>query len=191
MMMVGSAGLTNGKLQLSQGITREISGGIKGQFTDVPTIDLSALIDPSSTPEDRSRLAAEIYNACTRVGFFVIKNHGIKWEIVEAAFDGIKEFFNLPMEKKIEVHQSKSDSYQGYEQPYYTNVDRLKKGDLKESYTTRYDPHTDPFGVGGAMSVLLRRHNLWPDAKDAPNVKPVLEVDRSGQFSHLLVCGLV
>lgn len=50
--------------------------------------------------------------------------------MVEAAFEGVKEFFELPMEKKMEVHQSKSVSYQGYEEPYYTNVDRLKKGGI-------------------------------------------------------------
>ena len=135
-VMVGSAGVINGRLQLSQGITRDISGGIGGQFTIIPTIDLSALIDPSATPEDKTRLTAEVREACTRVGFFVIKNHGIDWNIVEAAFDGIKEFFDLPMEKKMEVHQSKSDSYQGYEQPYYTNVDRLKKGGKEVAHST-------------------------------------------------------
>ena len=51
--------------------------------------------------------------------------------------------------------------------------------DLKESYTTGYDPHTDPLGVGDAMPELLRRHNLWPNPKDAPSVKPALEAYRA------------
>ena len=127
-VMYGTAGVVNGKLQLSQGITRNLSrGGIGGQFTEIPVIDLSPMTNLSS-PEDKAKLVADIRAACSRVGFFVIKNHGIEWKIVDDAFDGLKEFFDLPMEKKMEVHQSMSDSYQGYEQPYYTNVDRLKKG---------------------------------------------------------------
>jgi hypothetical protein len=128
-VMYGTAGVVNGKLQLSQGITRDLSrGGIGGQFTEIPVIDLSAMTNPSSSPEDKAKLVTDIRAACSRVGFFVIKNHGIEWKIADDAFDGLKEFFDLPMEKKMEVHQSMSDSYQGYEQPYYTNVDRLKKG---------------------------------------------------------------
>jgi isopenicillin N synthase-like dioxygenase len=119
----------NGKLQLSQGITRDLSrSGIGGQFTEIPVIDLEPMTNPSSSPEDKAKLVADIRAPCSRVGFFVIKDHGIEWKIVDDAFDGLKEFFDLPMEKKMEVHQSMSDSYQGYEQPYYTNVDRLKKG---------------------------------------------------------------
>jgi hypothetical protein len=128
-VMYGTAGVVNGKLQLSQGITRDLShGGIGGQFTEIPVIDLSPMTNPSSSPVDKAKLVADIHAACSRVGFFVIKNHGIEWKIVDDAFDWLKEFFDLPMEKKMEVHQSMSDSYQGYEQLYYTNVDRLKKG---------------------------------------------------------------
>jgi hypothetical protein len=128
-VMYGTAGVANGKLQLSQGITRDLSrGGIGGQFTEIPAIDLTPMTNPSSSHEDKAKLVADIRAACSRVGFFVIKNHGIEWKIVDDAFDGLKEFFDLPMEKKMEVHQSMSDSYQGYEQLYYTNVDRLKKG---------------------------------------------------------------
>lgn len=125
-VMYGTAGVVNGKLQLSQGITRDLSRG--GQFTEIPVIDLSPMSNPSSSPEDKAKLVADIRGACSRVGFFVIKDHGIEWKIVDDAFDELKEFFDLPMEKKMEIHQSMSDSYQGYEQPYYTNVDRLKKG---------------------------------------------------------------
>jgi hypothetical protein len=121
--MYGTAGVVNGKLQLSQGITRDLSrGGIRGRFTEIPVIDLS------SSPVDKAKLVADIRAACSRAGFFVIKNHGIEWKIVDDAFDRLKELFDLPTEKNMEVHQSMSDSYQGYEQPYYTNVDRLKKG---------------------------------------------------------------
>jgi isopenicillin N synthase-like dioxygenase len=138
--MEGIAGIVNGQLHLSQGITRTLApaDGNVGQFTEIPIIDLSPMTSPTATPEDKSRLTAEIRDACMRVGFFIVKNHSIDWKIVENAFDALKEFFGLPMEKKMEVHESKSDSFQGYEEPYCTNVDRLKKGGMFLSQSEIY-----------------------------------------------------
>jgi len=124
------AGIVNGPLRLSQGIVRTSASvrGDAGHFSEIPTIDLSPMTSPTAPPEDKIRLTAEIRDACTRVGFFIIKNHSIDWKIVENAFDAIKEFFDLPMEMKMEAHESKSDSFQGYEEPYCTSFDRSKKG---------------------------------------------------------------
>ena len=127
-VMHGTAGIKDGKLYLSQGVTRALGSGDGGKFTEIPVIDLSAMINPRASEEEKNQLISSIRDACTRVGFFVIKNHGIDWDIVEDSFSALEEFFGLPMEKKMEVHQNRSPSYMGYEQPYYTNVDRLKKG---------------------------------------------------------------
>ena len=127
--MEGTAGVANGKIVLSQGLSRSLGTGLAGSFTEIPVIDLSPLTSPAAaTEEDKKKLISQLQDASKRAGFFVITNHGIDWRIVEQAFESLEEFFNLPMEKKMKVHQSKSPSYMGYEQPYYTNVDRLKKG---------------------------------------------------------------
>ncbi|KAL4786913.1 hypothetical protein BJX76DRAFT_354726 [Aspergillus varians] len=73
-------------------------------------------------------------------------NHGINWTIVETAFDALEEFFSLPLESKLKIHQSASPSYMGYEEPYYSNIDGLSKGDSKESVYVSYDPYLDPLG---------------------------------------------
>lgn len=124
----GVAGIFDGKLVLSQGITRVLDTGIGGDFSEIPVIDLSALVSDSATDAEKAKLIEDLRDACTRVGFFVVKNHGVDWAIVDRAFAGLKEFFALPMETKMKVHQSNSASFMGYEEPYYTNVDRLKKG---------------------------------------------------------------
>lgn len=127
--MDGVAGVIDGKLVLSQGISRKLStGGVAGNFDRIPVIDLSALTSDTATTIDMDKLIEELRDACMRTGFFVIRNHGIDWAIVERAFAGLKQFFELPMEQKMKVHQSLSPSFMGYEEPYYTNVDRLKKG---------------------------------------------------------------
>ena len=176
-LMEGKAGVIDGELVLSQGITRKL-GGTAGQFKEVPTLDLSPLTSPDATAEDKRQLVEELRDICKRVGFFVIKNHGIDWEIVENAFEAIEGFFSLPMDKKMELHQSKSPSYMGYEEPYYTNVGRIKRGDLKESMTTAYDPLVDPLGKPDIVPPLLLRKNLWPDPEDSPNFRPALETYR-------------
>lgn len=127
--MEGVAGVMNGKLVLSQGISRTLNdNGVGGKFDQIPVIDLAALTSNAASPAALENLIKDLRDACTRVGFFVIKNHGIDWVIVERAFAGLKEFLSLPTETKMKVHQSLSPSFMGYEEPYYTNVDRLKKG---------------------------------------------------------------
>lgn len=186
--MIGTAGVVKGNLQLSQGIRRPISTGVGGQFTDIPIFDISPMINVAATAEVKTRLVSEVYDACTRVGFFIATDHGVGWNIVEKAFNGSKEFFDLPMQKKMEFSQDKSTSYQGYEPPYYTNVDRLKKGgcfltyaffpDLKESITTAHNSYEDSHGMGADMPELLRRHNLWPNPVYCHTFRPALDAHR-------------
>ncbi|PYH94565.1 Clavaminate synthase-like protein [Aspergillus ellipticus CBS 707.79] len=156
-----------------------ISDSDAENFSSIPIIDLQPLISPSVTSADKAKLVNDIRDACSKVGFFVIKNHGIDWNIVEAAFDALEEFFNPPRETKMKIHQSSSPSYMGYEEPYYTNIDGLSKGDSKESVYVSYDPYVDPLGVGDQMPRILKRDSLWPDAADAPKFRPALESYRA------------
>ncbi|PYH94568.1 Clavaminate synthase-like protein [Aspergillus ellipticus CBS 707.79] len=138
-------------------------------------------------PKAMEKLVNGLRDACSRVGFFIIKNHGIDWAIVERAFAGLKEFFALPMDEKMKVHQSLSPSYMGYEEPYYTNVDRLSKGGLDTDcnhnrMTTGYEPELDSEGTGFQPEVLLRL-NSWPDDTDSPFFKPAMREYRAACLS--------
>ncbi|KAL2820848.1 Clavaminate synthase-like protein [Aspergillus cavernicola] len=175
----GTTDDSGGKIVLSQGITRSLSTSGAGNFTSIPIIDLRSLVSSAATAADKEHMVSEIRDACSKVGFFVIKNHGIDWNIVETAFDALEEFFGLPLESKLKIHQSASPSYMGYEEPYYTNIDGLSKGDSKESVYLSYDPYLDPLGVGDAMPKVLKRDNLWPDPEDAPKFRPAVEAYRA------------
>ncbi|CAG8394421.1 unnamed protein product [Penicillium salamii] len=180
--MEGVAGIVKGKLVLSQGLERTLDPtGVSGNFDRIPVIDLMPLTVENPEPEAMEKMVNDLRDACSRVGFFVIKNHGIDWSIVERAFAGLKEFFALPMDAKMKVHQSQSPSYMGYEEPYYTNVDRLTKGDLKESMTIGYEPELDPEGAGLQPEVLLRQ-NSWPD-EDSQLFKPAMREYRAACLS--------
>jgi isopenicillin N synthase-like dioxygenase len=76
-----------------------------GDFSSIPVIDVGG---PRSTcVEDRRKVAAEIRDACTRVGFFYIKNHGIPQELVDGVFQQAEQFFSLPFEQKMKFSLQK------------------------------------------------------------------------------------
>lgn len=125
-----NSGINVGVIHLQQGISRAVkissSNDAAGSFNSIPVIDLSAMYSESLA--ERQKLAAVVRDACTKVGFMQIANHGINWEIVETAMQGAKEFFELPLEVKMKVYQHKSPHFLGYEPLYETNVNMLKRG---------------------------------------------------------------
>lgn len=65
----------------------------------IPIVDLAPWSDGS--PADRKRIAAELAEACRRVGFVYVKNHGIADELLADAFGWARKLFDLPMEEKM------------------------------------------------------------------------------------------
>jgi isopenicillin N synthase-like dioxygenase len=64
----------------------------------VPIIDVSALIGSDATKKKETAMA--LRRACEDIGFFVVVNHGIPKEIVDACWRKTEEFFDSPMENK-------------------------------------------------------------------------------------------
>ena len=71
----------------------------------IPIIDLGPYF--KMEPGALERLAIELKDACTRVGFFYIKNHGVPDEIIENAFTQNRRFHAEPIEnkRKLKVDQ--------------------------------------------------------------------------------------
>ncbi|KAK5442570.1 hypothetical protein LTS15_010994 [Exophiala xenobiotica] len=119
-------------------------------FEELPVIDLA---DIDSADETKLRaLASNIYDACTKVGFFYIKNHGIPKDSVTAIKKEAERYFKgLPMEKKMELDREKSEFHLGYG-PF---EDERKSGDKAHPYE----------------SVLIGREAAW-DGEYAGKVDP-------------------
>jgi len=49
---------------------------------------------------EETKVADEISRACTEVGFFVIRDHGIRPEIFDRVYDTSMRFFERPIETK-------------------------------------------------------------------------------------------
>ena len=84
----------------------------RGAFHSIPVIDFTSAY--SKDFARRKQLASEVYDACVRVGFFYIKNHGVDESIMKNVFSAAKDFFGLPLEDKMAIDLNKSPHFRGY-----------------------------------------------------------------------------
>ncbi|XP_010487452.1 PREDICTED: protein SRG1-like [Camelina sativa] len=74
---------------------------------NIPVIDLDSLF--SGNEDDKKRIS----EACREWGFFQVINHGVKPELMDAARETWRSFFNMPVEAK-EVYSNSPRTYEGY-----------------------------------------------------------------------------
>lgn len=84
----------------------------RGAFHEIPVIDFKD--GYSKDFETRKRLADKIYDACVRVGFFYVRNHGVEDSVMENIFQAARDFFALPLEDKMAIDLNKSPHFRGY-----------------------------------------------------------------------------
>ncbi|KIW17910.1 hypothetical protein PV08_05105 [Exophiala spinifera] len=137
-------------------------------FKEVPIIDLS---DIDSPDEDKQQaLASKIYDACTQVGFFYIKNHGISKDSVSSIKEQAERFFKgLSLEQKLNLSREKSQFHLGYD-PYrgsrkggkkahpYENIMFGREVKFDKEYRDVVDPKDDA-------------KNQWPEEDELPGFK--------------------
>ncbi|KAL3469291.1 Clavaminate synthase-like protein [Aspergillus californicus] len=150
---------------------------VAGDFTNIPIIDLTDLDSPRL--DTRRALAREIYDACTRIGFFYVKNHGIPPEDVNAMHTTAKEFFSLPQAQKMDYFLGKSNRYHGYSPLSGEHSDKDLFGsqtNLSESFDIGYEIAGDPTKSPSADTLPddtfeLYGGNQWPDESTLPAFK--------------------
>jgi len=168
------------------GAKREVLAGEKAfvSFTEIPIVDLTPA--SSNNLEDRKRLALEIGRIFETVGFMYVKNHGVDKAIVDEAYRVTKEYFDLPVEKKMQNFNYKNVGLRGYEQLHSARLDeRFKKGERKEGYTFSYDEEWDmvPPGLTEAQRAM-HFINQWPD-----DFFPEFKKGMMTYWSHMLTLG--
>jgi len=84
----------------------------RGAFHEIPIIDFADAYHKELAK--RQALAAKIYEACVRVGFFYIKNHGVDDTVMQNVFSAARDFFDLPLEEKMQIDLNKSAHFRGY-----------------------------------------------------------------------------
>ncbi|SER40913.1 isopenicillin N synthase family dioxygenase [Actinokineospora terrae] len=84
-------------------------------FTEVPVIDIGALVAGDPDPAARERVVAEIGAACRDVGFFYVTNHGIAPADSATMFAAAKAFFELPLADKMAIRLGgNTDQFRGF-----------------------------------------------------------------------------
>ena len=79
-------------------------------------------------------LAGEIYRACTEVGFFYIKNHGIEQQVIDDLLATSRRFFALDESQKMAIDITHSSFSRGYIPMCGEKNNQHSKGDLKETF---------------------------------------------------------
>ncbi len=130
---------------------------------ELPVIDMTGVRERDATATRRA--AQAINQACTSVGFFYIRNHGLSDHVIADALREAQGFFRQPVEKKREVAINKR--HRGFNALGDALMYEATKPDYKEFYTMGLElPEDDPDVVAGEP---LRGPNNWP--ADRPGLR--------------------
>ncbi|KAK3669398.1 hypothetical protein LTR78_010703 [Recurvomyces mirabilis] len=138
---------------------RTLAGNVarKAKFSEIPTISLAAT---------EGEIIEQLSDACTRVGFFYIKDHGVCDAVTSSIFDTAEEFFNQALEVKNEINYKKSTILRGYEPIAEVRTDETKMADLNEAFNCGYEPQLDPqrdsSEHASVIDGMMRGPNAWP-----------------------------
>ena len=128
----------------------------------IPVINLDPFF--RGEPGALDHLADELRDACTRVGFFYIKNHGVPDGIIENAFAQNRRFHDEPIENKRKL---KLDQFNvGFLEintstQAHSTVHKATKPNQNESFFVSHDRPTDhPDRIN---RIAYRGGNYWPE----------------------------
>lgn len=109
--------------------------GARVPFEELPVIDIGALSSGSSDAKDEA--AAALGAAARDIGFCYVSNHGVPHAVIDAFFDRMVQFFELPEEEKMKTRIDAGGERMGYVpvgQQRTNDDDDDAEGDLAEGY---------------------------------------------------------
>lgn len=152
-------------------------------FRSIPVIDLT--LSFSYSLADRQAVASQIHEACTTVGFFYIKGHGIPQNVCDDVLQLARRFFHeLPQKSKDAIHMKNSKQFRGYEPASYSSVDSASK-ETKEAFNWGYEAGLDPTGGDGKYVEIDDSSdgskNQWPLETELPGFYKGI----AGYYAHV------
>jgi isopenicillin N synthase-like dioxygenase len=130
----------------------------------VPVIDISAWT--TGAAGERAGIAAELDDACRRIGFVQIVGHGVLDSVRRDIHDAADEFFDLPLDEKLRYRPPRPEINRGY----------APMGSEGLTYSLGVDSPPDLFeafniGVGSPPSAaddpVVFAPNIWPSRPPA------------------------
>jgi isopenicillin N synthase-like dioxygenase len=131
-------------------------------FDSIPVIDFAGML--TADPGRQAEVAASLKEACTKVGFFYLANHGIPAALIEQTFAASERFFALPDEQKVQWDARASAHFCGYI-PL-----KSENGDLHEAFDFAVEDRVlEDVTLAGDYR---QEANIWPD--DLPGFRRVV-----------------
>ncbi|KAF9450550.1 Clavaminate synthase-like protein, partial [Macrolepiota fuliginosa MF-IS2] len=137
-------------------------------FQEVPVIDLQDI--GSVDAPKRINLVQEVKDACMRVGFFYVKNHGIPDGVINTALAAAKGFFDLPLETKMNIENKKTPNFKGYSPLLSGNNNPYGAGDMQEGFEFGWEALEDASKARREDGVMAGA-NVWPSESDVPGFR--------------------
>ena len=148
----------------------QAAGDMDAALAQLPIIDLGPYLN--GAPDALEAVAAEIADACERIGFFYIKNHGVPEALIAETFAQSKRFHALPLETKLGL--SLDENNIGYmpmnaSMQAHSTVHKATTPNQNESFFITHDRPADHPDV--INKTPLRGHNYWPDEAALPGFR--------------------
>ncbi|KAJ7268054.1 Clavaminate synthase-like protein, partial [Mycena rebaudengoi] len=122
----------------------------------------------SADPAIRRTLVDEIRHACTNVGFsmhrvfFLVKNHGIPEEIIQETLAMMRKFFDLPLDAKLDIENTKTANFKGYSAVLSGNNDPNNAGDLQKGFGFGFEEIEPDKARTPEADGVMAGANVWP-----------------------------
>ncbi|CAO3599863.1 unnamed protein product [Absidia cylindrospora] len=142
---------------------------VSKDIPEIPILDFEQYQpDDSEHQEATSAFLKQLYDTMHKVGFFYIRGHGVPQPLIDAALNSSADFFDLPLNEKLEIAMANSPHYRGFTKLNGETTDF--KQDNRETLDLGREYPKVP--VDAPAYTNLRGPNQWP--KQLPSFKPTI-----------------
>jgi len=135
-------------------------------LSEIPVLDFADLDRGQAA---RSQLFEAMHEACARVGFFYIQNHGVPVQAIDRIFAETHRFFALPEAERDALHLTDSPWYRGYLPTGTPGANKVTRSNLLEAYNLARDLGPDHPDV--LTLKPLHGPNQWPAERSLPRFR--------------------
>lgn len=96
----------------------------------IPKLDLNRFIN--GTEEEKHAFVQDLGHAYEDIGFVAIRNHGVDSSLLTRLYQSVEDFFNLPVEIKLQYDDAAGGGQRGYTGFGKEHAKNSNAGDLKE-----------------------------------------------------------
>jgi isopenicillin N synthase-like dioxygenase len=155
----------------------------------IPTIDMSPLQNGSES--DRRKVARQIDEACTDIGFFMVEGHGVPQDLITTTRQRAIDFFALPDAEKMSVERPPAKISRGYnsvgDRSLSYSMGEVAPPDIQEAFA--FGPEGSERLASLVNKTLSQMYapNIWPQRPhDFKDVMLSYHAAMSGLASRVL-----